>query len=424
MGCWNGTCILSGLAIRASEEAVAIPIIQTKRGDFGTMFPIFGKYSDYGSLDEVKDDISTSLLVNTVNKKILAGVPERKPSYTPEEKARCVELSEKAQRSISEDERDELMQLHIKVMGDQLETYEAIRISDLSDANLKDEFDVFKNTEDLLDALERGGLGPVVDLELNTFGEGSTWNTLTISLIHKKVWDALKLNVMTDTTLFTLFSHGLSEELALKYGLSEKVRYRDATGEELFQLELDKIKEHLGCIETLELFDVVTMLEEKRYGKKADEASKEEREEWFQKFNEYLKDNKGTPSRRGRSHKISDLTFLSEEDRKEIDTVAIKTTQLISVLKDSLLRDHEYIHYDTIFLKEIAESIAIDGLEVWEEPLRNLFVLKRVVSALRKNFSTMSGAGSQADEHTVVATMARAILDVSADRSKDWEDDE
>ena len=360
---------------------------------------------------------------NTVNKKILEGVPERKPSYTPEEKARCVELSEKAQRSLSEEERDELMSLHIKIMGDKFETYEAIRISDLRDAKLKDEFDVFKSTEDLLDALERGGLGPVVDLELNTFGEGSTWNTLTISLIHKKVWDALKLNILTDPRMFTIYNHGLSETLVRKYGIG-KQGYRSATGEDLFQLELDKIKEHVGSIDIMDLFDVVTMLEEKRYGKNVDDASKEEREEWFKNFNEYIKNNKGTPSPRGRSHKISDLIFLSDEDRKEIDTVAIKTSQLISMLKDSLLRDHEYIGYDTILLKEIAESIAVDGLDVWEEPLRNLFVIRRVMSALRKNFSTMSGAGSQADEHTVVATMARAIIDVSEDRSKDWEDDE
>lgn len=424
MGCWNGTCILSGLAIRASEEAVAIPVIQTQKGDLGTLFPIFGEYSDYGSLNSIKEDISTSLLVNTVNKKILEGVPERKPSYTEEEHARCIELSKKARKDLTEEESDELPRLHLKIMGSQFETYEAIRISDLRDAKLKDECDVFKSTEDLLDALERGGLRSVVDLELNTFGVGSTWNTLTITLIHGEVWKALKQNILTDPGMFTIYGYELSEELKLKYSIRKK-GYRDATGEEIFQLEMDKIKEQLGSVTAMDLFDIVCLLGAKKHGKKWEDASEEDMTEWLQGYNQFIKENKGTVGRRGMAYKINDLTFLSEEDRSEIDTKAINTSHLIGVLKDSILRDHEYIHYETIFLKEIAESITLNGLDTWEDSLRNLFVLRQAVSALRKNFTIMSGAGSQADEHTTVAAMAKAVIEVSAKRAApDDEDDE
>lgn len=56
MGCWNGTCGLSGLPIINSEEIYVFPIIESSRDSFcytsalyrPSVVPFRAKYNDYG----------------------------------------------------------------------------------------------------------------------------------------------------------------------------------------------------------------------------------------------------------------------------------------------------------------------------------------------------------------------------------------
>jgi hypothetical protein len=73
MGCWNGTCGVSGLAIRAGEP-VRLLLLQEHSRSEGTAYspddlfhvrgmPLKGVYNDYGNIEEVEENILTALLV-------------------------------------------------------------------------------------------------------------------------------------------------------------------------------------------------------------------------------------------------------------------------------------------------------------------------------------------------------------------------
>jgi hypothetical protein len=63
MGCWNGSCIISGLSIDYGTKAVALPIFD---GRFA-LAPIFGVYNDYGSLKDVEENDYTNALVEEIS---------------------------------------------------------------------------------------------------------------------------------------------------------------------------------------------------------------------------------------------------------------------------------------------------------------------------------------------------------------------
>lgn len=74
MGCWNATCNVSNLPIFYGDEVVLIPLMKVKdKTRFNTCyatdnfvpfaFPIFGKYDEYGGLEEiVPDKLNETLL--------------------------------------------------------------------------------------------------------------------------------------------------------------------------------------------------------------------------------------------------------------------------------------------------------------------------------------------------------------------------
>lgn len=65
MGCWNATCNISNLPIYAGDDIVLILLMQTTQNvEFNVCyptdnfvpyaFPIFGKYDDYGGIEEIE----------------------------------------------------------------------------------------------------------------------------------------------------------------------------------------------------------------------------------------------------------------------------------------------------------------------------------------------------------------------------------
>lgn len=418
MGCWNGTCVLSGLAIRPSEEAVAVPVIQRGAyGEFGTLFPIFGAYDDYGGIEDIKEDISTNLLLDTVNKKLGMTAPERKPALTEEEDKLVHELSERSMvegaDALSEEEAKTFRELQLKSFSSCLETFEFLRVSNERDAKRNKE-GKFDDVKGVIDALERGGLHPVLDIELNEFGKGSTWNTLTILLIHGKIWSSLEQAILNTPNMFTIYSYGISNKLLEKYGITDK-GYKRATGQTIFDLEIDKLLESIYQTTTS---DIVNSMDEMHSDK-----SNEEIGLVFKQLTELKNDkSKGTLTRRGCSYSEEEIKHIADGAFRHLCKPTSK--RIYGALKESILRDHEYIRYSHIFLEEIAESISDKGIEEWRQTLRNVFVLKQMFNAMRKNFCLMSGAGSQSDEHQVVSAMARAVLEVTSERVADEDDEE
>ncbi len=74
MGCWNATCNVSNLPIYYGDEVVLIPLMKVKnKTRFNTCyatdnfvpfaFPIFGKYDEYGGIEDiVPDELNETLL--------------------------------------------------------------------------------------------------------------------------------------------------------------------------------------------------------------------------------------------------------------------------------------------------------------------------------------------------------------------------
>ena len=66
MGCWNGTCGITQMPIRAGERVALIFLLENKYADHGgsgfcysnnqyspITMPIFGEYNDYGAIEEI-----------------------------------------------------------------------------------------------------------------------------------------------------------------------------------------------------------------------------------------------------------------------------------------------------------------------------------------------------------------------------------
>lgn len=53
MGSYNGSCFFSGLSIRWNEPAVIFPVLVNGNTVLPALFPIYGTYNDYGSLDKI-----------------------------------------------------------------------------------------------------------------------------------------------------------------------------------------------------------------------------------------------------------------------------------------------------------------------------------------------------------------------------------
>lgn len=67
MGCWNGSCQISGLSIPAGQKIVMIPLVRTDYGSYVPCFlPFFGEYNDYGSVKNVERNIITNMIEKTL----------------------------------------------------------------------------------------------------------------------------------------------------------------------------------------------------------------------------------------------------------------------------------------------------------------------------------------------------------------------
>lgn len=78
MGCWNGTCGLSGLPIISGEEVYIFPIVESYRDSFcystalynPTIIPFRAKYNDYGAGEECHG-VALELIMDGVRKHLI-----------------------------------------------------------------------------------------------------------------------------------------------------------------------------------------------------------------------------------------------------------------------------------------------------------------------------------------------------------------
>ena len=111
MGCWNETCLLTRLPIQSGEDTVCVLIAERPEID-GICYahdafkpvslPIFGKYDDYGNLEDLSDDCRGLKLLRQI---VLRAKTDT--GFVPHE-IRCDDDMEYATRLIGESGRNGL----------------------------------------------------------------------------------------------------------------------------------------------------------------------------------------------------------------------------------------------------------------------------------------------------------------------------
>lgn len=88
MGCWNETDALTQLPILSGDPVKLLVISSTPDGDdeliFVRCFPISGKYDDYGSIKDIKEDWATKAFLDYCNERF----KNKKWAFAEEEKER------------------------------------------------------------------------------------------------------------------------------------------------------------------------------------------------------------------------------------------------------------------------------------------------------------------------------------------------
>jgi hypothetical protein len=408
MGCWNGTCVISGLAIRAGEQAVALPVTYDEHGTAGIFFPIFGEYNDYGSLENVQSNRPLEQLLALINKRGLAPKIDR-----AEFKAKAEELNKAVEATAAAVEKEstngDLRKAHnVAYMAYINHTsgtkFGQVRFNDLKGACVKDPSKGIPDVDSFVTVMERSGLGPHLEIEVDVFHKGPTWRNISMILVHRKVWDAIvkRMHEAKDHTVYSFSMRNVPDEFLAKYNIP-KDSWTDMSIKDYFDFKWDLIKHRM---QNATFDDVVLRM--------ADSLSSEDSERVCKLFNE--------PKRK--YIPFEELAFLGEQELNSIKQHAVKGAFGYDGEGRILFDTDPYISYDPILVDEMAEMVGenIEDTE-WKEALFNLYMMNRAMHAMRKRYDVMPGAGSQADNFEVVQAVAKATLAVCKKRQREKERD-
>lgn len=194
MGCWNGSCMISGLPIKCGDKAVAIPMVQHPNGDLSvTFFPIFGEYNDYGSLENVKSNKHSARLVKLVletgSHSKRKGIPKKEdPTLTNRIKEIGNRFSEG--KPVTEEEKDLFFNfLQARSNASSIELDEpAFLFGGQWEYSFEKGKDI-QDEADLVQIMEREFVRKDTFLVLYQ----GKWMPVIMNLIHRDVWDAFSI---------------------------------------------------------------------------------------------------------------------------------------------------------------------------------------------------------------------------------------
>lgn len=194
MGCWNGSCMISGLPIREGDKAVAIPMVCHPNGDLSvTFFPLFGKYNDYGSLESVKSNKYSSHLVKLV---LEAGSHTKKKKSSEKKDPSFLNAIKDIGERFSEGKpvTDEERKLFMDYI--QSRARESDKDTDTPTFWFGDQWEYsFEKGKDIKDEADLVQIMEREYVRNNTFQLSlqGKWLPVTMNLIHGDVWDAFKV---------------------------------------------------------------------------------------------------------------------------------------------------------------------------------------------------------------------------------------
>lgn len=193
MGCWNGSCHFSGVAIHADDPVVIIPYVQFPYDLKQTWFPIYGKYNDYGSIDSIEETPLTDKLVEMV--KTWGQHDHQGP--TPFEHEEELNSLIGSKLPLQGDARTRYSELTYLFRKHCREHVACIRFGSQWKYALSDGSDI-ENIGDLVNVMERQSCRDAT-LEVSRDGK---WCGISFLMIHRDVWEPLKKYLLTDTRAF------------------------------------------------------------------------------------------------------------------------------------------------------------------------------------------------------------------------------
>lgn len=111
MGCWNATCLLSGLSITCKDRVILFPFSDS--GSKLCAIPFRGMYNDYGFIESVDYNPLHDMFIDSVNKmsihesEMISYVNDSNSKLVKEERIKELESKEK----ITDDEQKEYVLL-------------------------------------------------------------------------------------------------------------------------------------------------------------------------------------------------------------------------------------------------------------------------------------------------------------------------
>lgn len=221
MGSWNGSCFFSGLSIDSGTPAVIFPMMKKNNVLEPALFPIYGEYNDYGSLEGIADN-AINLRVLELFKKYGAFNNTPKKKEIKESSLAKKELNEifKDQSSDKKENMERIRELMNIVWGKKND----FKINYGSDWKYGMDSKKIDTVENLVRAMEREDCRENV-LEVYL---GSEKYSLIFIMVHGAVWGAIKDYMKAEPDY-------QKQDPAGEYG------YSDCTGEECIADILSKL---------------------------------------------------------------------------------------------------------------------------------------------------------------------------------------
>lgn len=172
MGCWNSTCLLSGLSIKEGDRVILFPF--TDHGNSLCMIPFRGTYDDYGCIENIDADPLHDLFLAEVNAMCIPYSDQKNYlKKTPEEVANLKRIDELSKKSTNNTDTEEEKREYLKLVVSRHKKIVLTR-------NSPEPFTV----QSLLNEIERGYVSYYAQYE-------DKFKPISFAMIREDVWDKM-----------------------------------------------------------------------------------------------------------------------------------------------------------------------------------------------------------------------------------------
>lgn len=390
MGCWNGTCFISGLAIREGEDAVVIPTLRYEAGTTkGTLFPIHGKYNDYGGLEGIENLPEYEVLLSTINEKLQLPKPEHSAEITG-----CIvrlnqihKVWEKTTEP-SEGMVSEFLELTRKISAIKNSHQYPITKGPAAAFRADWEGPLLDSMEKFVSVLERSTHHDTIRMHLAPSEDSPDGTRMGMLMIHGAVWAALKTCILHEDKDSIYVEKELPTALRKKWGrrVGKHRSIDDATGAERLDYLMDR---HVSPI--VENFTPTAVLNSG--------ATEEMLQILFEDKN-------------GRT--------LSKDDMAKLHEGGLLRHMMITGAIETFYSDKgEYSKYHATIMPEIL--LRLQGSEAEAAPavrrlIEDQYVLTNILFSLRKTLNVEPFTGSQSSMDKVAKALGSSIIQVCESR--------